>query len=81
MPENVREQNEQDLFRLHYDNEDVILKVEQFQKYHFRLFFKDESIEVWPVRKKFYARWMSGSRTYQNVSEIMKEYNNRPKVK
>lgn len=71
---------EDELYRLHYDNEDEI-KIEQYQKYHFRVFYKGDCIDVWPVSRKYYAKWFSQSKNYKSVQEIIKAFNSKPKVK
>lgn len=54
VPYNVRKQREQELHELIYKNEGI-LTIIQYELYHFRVFKGNRSIDVWPVRKKYYA--------------------------
>lgn len=72
VPDNIRIQNEQLLYRFYYDNEEE-LRIEQYEKYHFRLFSKSGKIvDVWPVRKTYYQKGMNGSKHYKDVNELKK---------
>lgn len=48
-------------------------RVEQYNKYHFRIFTDDGFIDIWPGVKKYYEQATGRGRTYQNVKEI-KQY-------
>lgn len=80
LPEKELRKREAELYKLHYENEDTV-KIEQYQKYHFRVFYKGDCVDVWPVSRKYYAKWFTGSKTYQSVKEILNAFNQRPKVK
>jgi hypothetical protein len=75
-----RQKRETELYILFYQDEDNI-HIHQFSKYHFRIFYKGDHIDAWPVSKKYYASWFSGSKIYKSVQEIKKAFQSRPQVK
>ena len=43
---------------------------DQYNKYHFRLFYKGNILDVWPTSKKYWNSKMSKSRVYSSVEEL-----------
>lgn len=70
VPDHIRIRNEEELHRFFYEYEDQ-LRIEQYDKYTFRLFAKNGRIvDVWPARRRYYNRMMNESRTYQSPKEL-----------
>jgi len=71
VPDYIRAQNEEEITHIFYQYEDQV-RIEQYSKYHFRIFTKSkDTVDVWPVRKKYYGRGMNGSKTYDSIDEII----------
>ena len=71
IPDSLREKREKELALLYYENEDT-LRLEQYNKYHFRLFYKSAILDVWPVSLTCYNRQMSfGAKGYKSTKELL----------
>jgi len=60
-------ENERALFKFCYENE---IHFDQYNMYHYRLFYKGNILDVWPVSRKYWNNKMSCSRVYKKVSDI-----------
>lgn len=80
VPYQIREQREKELHELVYRHEGE-LTIVQYEMYHFRIFKGNRCVDIWPSRKKYYASWFTESKVYENVDEILKAFDDAPKVK
>lgn len=70
VPDHIREQHEQELYRFYYEYEDQ-LRIEQYSQYHFRIFATNKNtVDVWPARKVYYGRGMHRSENYEHTDEL-----------
>lgn len=74
-----REDNESELYQFVYENEDI-LRIEQYGQYHFRIFKGNRCVDVWPVRKKYWATWYNKSYTYKVPRDILLAFDEAPKL-
>ena len=79
VPDAVREKREKELYEFYYQHEDE-LKITQYDKYHFRLWYKGNMLDVWPVSLTCYNQYMGKSKHYDNAHELMRYLKNEPKL-
>ena len=63
----IKETNEQELFLFCYRNE---VHFDQYNEYHYRLFFNGNILDVWPISKKFWNARMGRSRVYKTPEDL-----------
>lgn len=69
VPDHIRKKNEEELYRFYYEHEDV-LRIEQYDKYTFRIWHGENMVDVWPARKRYYNGKMNESRTYHRPEDL-----------